>query len=386
MMSQKITKPIPDWDATHPLAIFAKMHLNASVEERDRLGAASKAEFRALWGQVVPTGILGISMPEAYGGQGGSVTDLALALEAMGYGCADAGLCLGVSASVLAVQHPILEFGTDAQKMTYLPDLISGKSVGVICLTEPQSGSDVMSMQTEARADGNDYIITGEKHYIGNSPIADMALVFAKTAPERGSWGVSVFLVDMRDPAILRDAAQDKMGLRTLPMGSVRFDGLRVPKSAMLGKPGVGAAIFRCALEWERGLVFSAVVGTMRRQLEDCVAFAKSREQFDQPVFEFQSVSNRLADMRLRLETARLIMLRSAQALEAKEDVTLVTSMAKLHISEAGLASVQDAMRIYGGQAYIRGHEIERSLRDLTAGVIYSGTSDIQRNLISQML
>ena len=249
------------------LTAFARENLNEGVDTRDAAGAHGREEFRALWVKMAESGILGLNQPTEYGGEGADTTTLALALEALGYGCADAGLCLGLSGQILAVQQPIREFGSEEQKASTLPDLISGRRLGIICLTEPQAGSDVTSMQTEAVADGDDFVITGDKHYIGNSPLADIGLVFAKTAPERGSWGISVFLVDMNDDAIARDNAHDKMGLRSLPMGRIRFEGLRVPKSAMLGTPGAGAAIFRWALEWERGLVFSAPVGAMRRQL-----------------------------------------------------------------------------------------------------------------------
>lgn len=168
--------------------------------------------------------------------------------------------------------------------------------------------------------------------------------------------------------------------------GADCVEGLRVPKSAMLGPEGSGAAMFRRTLEWERGLIFAYAVGAMRRQLEDCVDFSKEREQFGQPIGTYQSVSNRLADMRLRLETWRMMMLRSLEALQSRQDAALVSSMTKLHISEACLASVQDAFRVFGGQAYLRGHEIERAMRDAAGGVIYSGTSDIQRGLISDLL
>ncbi len=368
------------------LSGFAREHLNEGTVDRDTNGPAGRSDFRAVWSKAAQSGILGLFASEDYGGIGLDPTSAALALEAFGYGCNDAGLCLGLSGQMLAVQKPMEAFANAEQKAAHLPDLISGKRIGVICLTEPEAGSDVMSMQTTALPDGDGFRINGEKHYIGNAPIADIGLVFAKTAPERGSWGISVFLVDFKRDGVESVLPHDKMGTRSLPMGRIVFKDVYVTAADMIASPGAGTAIFKYALDWERGLVFSAPVGAMRRQLEDCVQYAGTRKQFDQPVQNFQSVSNRLADMRLRYETARLMMLRAAGALEADKDVTLVSAMAKLHISEAAYATAQDAFRICGGLAYLKGHEIERSLRDLAGGVIYSGTSDIQRGIISGLI
>lgn len=368
------------------LVAFAQDHLNVGTIDRDANGADGRSDFRDAWSRAAESGILGLFAAGQYGGKSLDAASAALALEAFGYGCNDAGLCLGLSGQMLAVQKPMEAFASAEQKSTHLPDLISGKRIGVICLTEPEAGSDVMSMQTTALPDGDGFRINGVKHYIGNAPIADFGLVFAKTAPERGSWGISVFLVDFHRDGVESDLAHDKMGTRSLPMGRIEFKEVLVSAADMIGAPGAGAAIFKYALDWERGLVFSAPVGAMRRQLEQCVDYARSRKQFDQPVQNFQSVSNRLADMRLRYETARLMMLRAAHALESDTDVTLVSAMAKLHISEAAYASAQDAFRICGGTAYLKGHEIERSLRDLAGGVIYSGTSDIQRGIISGLI
>lgn len=370
----------------HDIQSFAEAHLNHEVQTRDAAGAEGAATFSELWRKAAECGILGLSMPTQFGGQERDAVELALALEALGLGCVDAGLCLGLAGQVLAVQQPLVEFGTPQQQAATLPDLISGQRIGAICLTEPEAGSDVTSMTSVAKPDGGDFLISGQKHYIGNAPIADFGLVFAKTTPERGAWGISVFLVDFDDPAIQRHQPQDKSGLRSLPMGAITFENLRVPASAMIGTQGAGAAIFRRTLEWERSLIFAPSVGAMQRQLEDCNAHAKTRVQFGQPVRDFQSVSNRLADMRLRIETSRLLLLKAAEALTTGKDTTLMSSMAKLHISEAAYASAQDALRIYAGSAYLKGHEIERSLRDLAGGLIYSGTSDIQRGIISDLI
>lgn len=368
------------------LIAFARAQLCDAADDRDQRGGLGAAEFRKLWARAAGSKILGLNQPRAFGGAEKDAIVLARSLEAFGYGCTDAGLCLGLSGQILAVQMPILEFGSDAQRAQYLPDLISGDRIGSICLTEPEAGSDVFAMQTTATEEDDHYVISGTKHFVGNAPIADLGLIFAKTAPERGSWGISGFLADMDDPAIRVEAMAEKMGLRSLPMGTVHLDGLRVPKSALLGRPGAGAAIIRRTMEWERGLIFAPCVGAMRRQLEEAVAFSKSRVQFGQPVSEFQSVSNRLADMRLRLETSRLLLLEAARVLASGETASLIASMAKLHLSEAYFASAQDALRVFGGIGYLKGQEVERSLRDAAGGIIYSGTSDIQRGIISDLL
>jgi len=259
------------------LTAFARDNLSDGVDERDAFGTPEQDAYRSLWAKVAESGVLKIAAPAEFGGQALDPTSLALALEAFGYGCPDAGLCLGLSGQILAVQKPIEEFATQAQKAETLPDLLSGKRIGVICLTEPDAGSDVTSMQTTATRDGDDFLINGQKHYIGNATYADVGLVFAKTAPERGSWGISVFMVDLNRDGVERDLAHDKMGTRSLPMGRIQFNDLRVSGADMMGSPGSGASIFQRALDWERGLVFSAPLGAMRRQLEDCVTYASER-------------------------------------------------------------------------------------------------------------
>ncbi|WP_171132928.1 MULTISPECIES: acyl-CoA dehydrogenase family protein [unclassified Ruegeria] len=365
---------------------FARKHLGGSAVERDHEGGENLQAFREQWQTAAKSGILGQNHPERFGGQSVSAETLAQSLEALGYACPDTGLCLGMSGQIVAFQKPILEFGTDDQKYALLPGLISGSLLGSVCITEPDAGSDAASMKTQAVADGDGFIISGIKSFVGNAPVADSFLIFAKTHPERGSWGVSAFLARADQPGISVSKSIEKMGLRSLPMGNVKLDGLRVMNSSMLGGLGSGMAILRRTLEWERGLIFASSVGAMRRQLEEATEFARNREQFGKPITEFQSVSNRLADMRVRYETSRLVLLEAARALEAGQSASMISSISKLHLSEACYETALDYLRITGGVGYLKGHEAERALRDMVGGLIYSGTSDIQRNIIADLL
>ncbi len=343
-------------------------------------------DWRYNWDKCGDFGILGINVPEALGGSGMGVVAQVLALEAVGHGCSDNGLGLGLAGQVWVVQEPLLTFGTEAQKAAYLPGLASGKLVGALGLTEQNAGSDVLNLKTRAQKQDGGYVINGAKAFIGMAPACDMAIVFAMTEPTHGKWGISAFIVEASDAGFTRGKPEQKMGMRSIPMGDLHFENVYLPASRMLGAEGAGMAVFQHIMEWERSFIFSGNVGAMARQLEDCVAYAHKRETFGKPIFEHQSVSNRLADMKLRLETARLHLYRAAQLKEDGKAAMMVAAMTKLVISEAFLASSMDAVRIHGGVGYMSGLGVEHNLRDAVGGVIYSGTSDIQRQIIAQLL
>ncbi len=341
--------------------------------------------WRQAWQACADAGVLGLVLPAELGGGGQSFEAAVGALQTLGQNCPDNGLLLGLGAQIWSMQMPILEFGTHVQKSEILPKLTRGELICSHAVTEAATGSDAMALQTTAQETDEGFILNGEKTYIGMAPVCDLALVFATTNADHGTWGVCAFLVDATQDGIERGPKVEKMGTTTLPFGSIRFDNCRVPKSALLGKKGGGAAIFNRSLDWERRFIFAGHVGAMARQLEDCVRRAKTRHTFGTSLDQHQSVSNRLANMRLRYETSKLLLEKAATEIDAGTPDEMTGPLTKLHISEAHLANSMDAMRLFGAEGYLAGSPVETEMRDALAGVTYGGTSDIQRNIISTL-
>ena len=331
-------------------------------------------------------GILGLPVPAEYGGQGQDLATTVAAIEGLGYACPDTGLIFGSGASIWTVTMPILAFGTEAQKRRYLPGLCDGSLLGANAASEPGAGSDIFGMETRAVRDGAGWIVNGKKIWITSGAIADLVVCFASTDPSKGVLGITAFLVEPGSPGfrVIRDIPN--LGLRTAPMAELVFENCVLPAENILGREGRGSTIFNAALEWERGAILAGVVGTMRRQVERCVEQSRTRKQFGQPIGKFQSVSNRIVDMTIRLETSRYMVYRYAWAKSQGQDAALWSSMAKLHVSESFVQNSLDAVRLFGASGYVSGAEQERDLRDSAGGVIFSGTNDIQRNLIAQHL
>ncbi|MDG2122154.1 MAG: acyl-CoA dehydrogenase family protein [Verrucomicrobiales bacterium] len=369
-------------DRRQRFAEFATNNLNGDTVSRDRQGKFC----RKLWKKCADFGVLSLGMPGGYS-QHEEVDFLSsiLAMEGLGYGCRDNGLIFGLCAQAWTVQLPIARFGTDAQKNNLLPALCNGKQIGAHALTEPATGSDVYSLGTTATPCAGGYSITGHKRLITFGPIADVFLLFATVAPEKGKWGVTAFLVEKDRPGVSVQPVQEKMGLRTVPIGEIKFENCIIPESSRLGAEGNGFAISSSSLEYERCSIHAGQLGAMEKQLETAVSFAKKRMQFGRPIGSFQSVSNRIANMKLRLETARLLLYRTAWLKEMDKPAMQEAALLKLHLSESFLESSQDAIRIRGGDGYLTEFEIERDLRDSIGGVLYAGTSDIQRNIISKL-
>ncbi|MFZ0547693.1 MAG: acyl-CoA dehydrogenase family protein, partial [Candidatus Promineifilaceae bacterium] len=309
-----------------------------------------------------------------------------LIMEGLGYGTKDNGLLFALNAQMWSVQHPILAFGTDAQKEKYLPDLCSGKIIGAHGMSEPDSGSDAYSLRTRAtKADGG-YILNGTKMFVTNAPIADVFVVFATVNPAHKMMGVTTFLVEKGTPGCSVGRDLEKMGLRTSPMGEIILEDCFVPDEARLGRVGTGGMVFNSSMEWERGCILAGHIGAMERQLEETIQYARDRKQFGQSIGKFQAVSNRIAEMKVRLETARLILYKVGWLKNAGKSAIMEAAMAKLYLSEAFVQSSMDAIRVRGGYGYMTEFEVERDFRDAFGGTLYSGTSDIQRNIIARLL
>jgi alkylation response protein AidB-like acyl-CoA dehydrogenase len=284
------------------------------------------------------------------------------------------------------VQRPIARFGTDDQRRRFLPGLCNGSLIGAHALTEPDAGSDAFSLTTRASRRGDHYVLTGTKCLVSLAPVADLMLVFAATDPSRGRWGISAFVVERGTPGLTATPMQHKMGLRTVPIGELHLDGCEIPARARLGPEGAGVGIATQSLEVERCCILASQLGAMDRQLQRVVEYARRRQQFGQPIGKFQSVSNRVADMKLRLETARLLLYKVAWLVQREQPAMMEAALLKLYLSEAFVESGIDAIRIHGGNGYLTASGVERDLRDAVGGVLYAGTSDIQRNIIARLL
>ncbi len=352
--------------------------------------AASREKNGEFWRQgyerCARFGVLGLPVPIEYGGQGQDLATTVAAVEGLGYGCADTGLVFGTGASIWTVTMPLMAFGTEAQKKRYLPGLCDGRLLGANAASESGSGSDIFSMRTNAQRRGDTWILNGRKTWITSGELADVVVCFASTDPDKGALGITAFLVDRATPGFKVVRHIENLGLCTAPMAELVFENCELPADRMLGREGRGSTIFNAALEWERGAILAGVVGTMRRQLDLCVHQARTRKQFGQAIGKFQSVSNRIVDMTMRLETSRFMVYRYAWAKSHGKDAALWASMAKLHVSESFVQNSLDAVRLFGASGYVSGARQERDLRDSVAGVLFSGTNDIQRNLIAQQL
>lgn len=361
---------------------FARRELADDVIRRDKEGTFSREH----WKKCAEFGIQGMPFPASYGGQGMDLVSTILTLDALGYACKDNGLGFGLGAQMWSVQTPINEFGTEEQKNRFLAKLCSGEWIGAHAMSEPDSGSDSHAMNSLAVRDGDHYVLAGSKTFVSSAPLADMFITFATLGKEKGFLGITGFIVERDTPGVRVSNEIEKMGLRTDPMAQVFFEECRVPVANRLGRDGQGAAIFRSSMEWERGCIFAPCVGAMQRQLEASVEHARTREQFGQPIGKFQAVANRLVDMRMRWETSRWLLYQMAWMKQRDGKAAMESAIAKLHISESWVKNCLDAIQTFGGYGYTTEYELERDLRDAVGGTLYSGTSEIQRNLIARQL
>lgn len=361
---------------------FAKKALNYGAADREK-----KCEFNQEgWEKCAEFGIHGLSMPEEFGGLGKDVLTCVVTMEGLGYGCSDAGLLFSINSHIWTCESPILRFGTDFQKATYLPGLCNGSLKGGHAMTEPDSGSDAFSMSCNAEKVGDKYIINGTKMFITNAPIAEVLLVFAVTDPTKGFAGISTFIVEKGFPGFSVGKPLSMMGLKTCPIGEVILQDCEVPEDNLLGKEGAGVAIFNAEMELERSCLFATHVGAMEKDLEECIRYVKTRQQFGKPIGKNQAIAHKIADMRVRIELSRLALYRVAWLKSQGKRAPVESAIAKLFVSESYVENCMEALHMHGAYGYSTEMDFERSLRDSIAGKIYSGTSEIQRNIIATFL
>jgi alkylation response protein AidB-like acyl-CoA dehydrogenase len=364
------------------IVAFASRELNDDVVERDKNGTFSREN----WKKCADIGLLGLPVPEEYGGaDAGAVTTIA-ALEALGYACTDNGLIFSVNAQMWACETPIVRFGSEEQKQRWLPGLCDGSVIAAHGMSEPGSGSDAFSLSTTAEQNGDAYVLNGSKTFVTNAPESDLFLVFGTIDKELGFAGVTAFLVEKGMPGLTVGKPLSKMGLRTSPMSELFFDGCKVPAANLLGKPGQGMLVFDSSMSWERGFILASTVGTMTRQLERSLAYGRERRQFGQPIGSFQAVAHKLVDMKLRVDTARLLLYRLGWQIDQGEPTALESALVKLYLSECYVRSSLDALQVHGGYGYMTEYELERDLRDAIGSRLYSGTSELQYNVAAKSM
>lgn len=361
---------------------FAQEELNHDLINREKNNLFARED----WQKCAAFGIQGLNIAREYGGQGLDILTTILMLEGLGYGCRDNGLPFALNSQLWSYQAALNSFGSEEQKQKYLPPACRGEQIGAFGITELDTGSDSYGMKTTAAKTEGGYLLNGAKRYITLAPVCDAAIVFATINPDLGRWGITGFIVDRTMKGFSTGDVRDKMGMRTTPMGDIFLDDCFAPEANRLGPEGAGVSLFTTAMESERGYIFASQLGRMERQLEESIAYSKERKQFGQPIGKFQSVSNRIADMKLRLETARMLLYKVAWLEQVKKPLLMEAAMAKLYLSEVFVESSLDAIRTRGARGYVTEFEVERDLRDGVGGLIYSGTSDIQRNIIARLL
>jgi len=371
-------------DGNHPiksdLAAWARAELDpGDMVERD----LECTFFRSAWERIAAKGILASVVPTDLGGAGDDIITTTLMLEGLGLGCRDNGLAFAASSQMLSFEDALVRFGSESQREEILVPAMRGERFGAFAITEEGSGSDTYSMSTRATKDAEGWRLTGTKAYITLAPVADIAIVFAVTNPDAGSWGISAFIVHTDRPGVVLTDSQPKMGLRTTPFGDIHLDGYLAAPEDLLGVEGAGASIFATCMESERGLIMASHLGAAERMIGEAIERANTRYQSGQPIGAFQAVSHRLVDMRVRHESARLLLYKAAASIAAGGRATMAAAMAKLEASEAIASIALDAARIHGAQGYVTSFEVEREVRDALGGLVYSGTSDIQKNLIA---
>ena len=362
---------------------FSHEQLNGDERRRD----AEQCFSLDLWQKCGERKLQGLPVDEAFGGRGLSPLSTAIAIEAMGYGCHDSGLVFSVAAHLLACVVPVWKHGSHEQKRRYLPPLCQGGLIAANGMTEPGSGSDAFSMTTRAEREGTGYRLNGKKTLISNAPVADVVVVYAMTDPDRGFLGgATAFLIERSTPGLAFGPPIEKMSLRTTQMGELVFEDAYVPAESVIGAEGAGATLFSQSMEWERICLVAAHVGKMEWLLEKAVRHARTRTAFGQRIGKFQAVSHRIADMKVRLEAARWLTYKAAWRLDRARDIAVDASVTKIFASEALVDTALDVVRTLGGYGVLVEHDVERSLRDSVASVLYSGTNDLQRDIIARWL
>ncbi|MBR45856.1 MAG: acyl-CoA dehydrogenase [Rhodospirillaceae bacterium] len=359
---------------------FAANELAPHAAEWDRNGGFPDDMYTRL-GSL---GLMGMMIPEEYGGAGVDHVSYALAMEEIAVG--DLGTSTGMSVNNSLVCSGLLGFGSEDQKECFLKPLASGEKLGAFCLTEPHTGSDASALRTRAVLEGNSYVVNGIKQFITSGSKADYALVFAVTDPDAGKKGLSCFIVPTDTPGYTVASHEEKLGQRAHDTCQIVFEDMRLTPDLMLGDSGEGYRVALSNLEGGRIGIASQALGAARAAYETALAYAKERTTFGKPIIEHQAVAFRLADMATEIQAARLLIHQAAKLRDAGVPCIKEASMAKLYASEMAERVCSDAIQTFGGYGYLNDFPVERYWRDMRVCKIYEGTSDVQRIVISRAI
>ncbi len=361
---------------------FAREVIAPEAERLDREEVFATDIYRAMG----ETGLFGITVPDTYGGAGLDCLAYSVVMEELSRGYASVADQCGL---VELLTTLLCRNGSEAQKRRWIGPLIRAELRGSYCITEAGAGSDVSGIKTTAVRDpdgAGGWRLSGSKLWIHNAPVADVAFVLARTDPAAGKRGMSIFIVDCKSPGVSRGPKEHKLGQRSSQVGELHFDDVRLPADALLGTAGRGFHMMMSVLEKGRVGIAALAVGIVQAALDASVEQAKMRRQFGQPIADFQGIQFMLADMAKDAEAARLLVRSAAMKIDAGEDATAASSMAKCFAGDAAVAHSSNAIQIFGGSGYIRGYEVERLYRDAKITQIYEGTNQIQRVIIARKL
>lgn len=359
------------------------------VAQKELLPHARHWDEKHLWPEeavkkLAELSLLGVAVPEVFGGAGLDNVCYALAIEEISRGCASTGVIMSVNNSLYC--DPVMKFGTEAQKKEFLTPFARGEKLGCFGLTEPQAGSDAAAQQTTAVRKGDEYIINGSKNWITVGPKADAIVLFAMTHKEAGNKGISAFLVPTNTPGFQRAAPDKKMGINAAWSCSMFFEDCRVPAKNILGKEGDGFKVAMSTLDGGRIGIAAQAIGIARAAYEEALRYSSDRKTFGKPLHQHQAIQFMLADMATDIEAARLLTLRAALMKDQGLRHSAESSMAKLYASEMATRVCHKALQVHGGMGYSKEMDVERHVRDARITEIYEGTSEIQRIVISANL
>jgi alkylation response protein AidB-like acyl-CoA dehydrogenase len=359
---------------------FAEREIVPIAQETDETGDFPWETIR----KMAPLGLLGLPIPEEYGGAGADYVSFAIALEEIARACGSTAITLDAHTSLAS--EPIYLFGSEEQKQKYLVPLARGEKLGAFGLTEPEAGSDAGATKTRAVLDNDEWVINGEKIFITNGSIADVVVITAVTDPQKGTRGISSFIIEKGTPGFRPGRDEVKMGLKGSVCSQLFFEDCRVPKENLLGKEGAGFKQFLITLDGGRIALAAMAVGLAQAAFEKAVAYSKERVQFGQPIANFQAIQWMIADMATEIDAARLLVYRAAWLRDQSVRFTKEAAMAKLYASEAAERACYKALQIHGGYGYTKEYDVERMYRDQRLCAIGEGTSEIQRLVIARQL
>ncbi|MCG8568210.1 MAG: acyl-CoA dehydrogenase [Desulfobacterales bacterium] len=359
---------------------FSRKVVAPTASERDKTKEFPADNFK----QMGELGLMGMMIPEEYGGEEADAVSYVLALSEIAYSCASTSVVMSVQNSIVC--ESLYKFGTEEQKQEYLIPLASGEIIGAFGLTEPEAGSDPVSQETTAVKEGDEYVINGTKRFITSGKNGSVVLVTAKTDPSAGHKGISCFIVPKGTPGLVVGHMEDKMGLRASDTTDLIFENCRVPASQMLGKEGDGFKIAMSGLDSGRIGIAAQSLGVAQAAFDAAVKYTKKRKQFGVPVTKHQAIRFQVADMAVQIEAAKQLIFSAASMKDRGEPYTREASMAKLYASEMVNTVTARAIQMHGGYGFTKDYDVERFYRDARVFTIYEGTSEIQRIVISNSI